>query len=112
MLDSLSQHFIDRIPEISYLLSTILMLFVGDYIIGKMLIRRLRRMDFVSRTVIFLLCGLVALPGLTALGAQAFRDWVLAPYKDWIIVILSLYFLFVGIVLSIKYNMKMGLKVR
>jgi hypothetical protein len=109
--NSFSDRLIARIPEISYLLSTIFMIFVSDYIIGNLLIRRLKKMGFITRTFLFVFFGLLILPGLTALGALLLRDLVLDPFKDWIILVLVICFFLIGVFLSIRYNMKMKLKV-
>ena len=114
-VDSISDHLVARIPEISYLLSAILMIFASDYIIGNLLIRELKKMGFITRTCLFLLFGLLILPGLTAVGAFLLRDLVLDPFKEWIILVLVICFFLIGVFLSIRYNMKIKpikLKVR
>jgi len=110
--NSVSDSLIARIPEISYLLSTIFMIFISDYIIGNLLIRRLKKMGFITRTFLFVFFGLLILPGLTTLGALLLRDLVLDPFKDWIILVLVICFFLIGVFLSIRYNMKIKLKVR
>ena len=110
--NSISDRLSARIPEISYLISTIFMIFVSDYIIGNLLIQRLKKMGFITRTFLFVFFGLLILPGLTALGALLLRDLVLDPFKDWIILVLMICFLLIGVFLSIRYNMKIKLKVR
>lgn len=106
-----SDYLIARIPEISYFLSSALMIFVSDYIMERLLIRRLRRLTFLARTCLFLLYGLFMFPTLTALGALVFREAVLNPFKEWIVLLLVVFFFFIGILLSIRYNMKIRLKV-
>ena len=106
-----SDYLIARIPEISYFLSSALMIFASDYIMGRLLIQRLRKMTFLVRTSLFLLYGLFVFPTLTALGAFSLRELVLNPFKEWIILVLVLSFIFIGILLSIRYNMKIKLKV-
>ena len=106
-----SDYLIARIPEISYFLSSALMIFASDYIMGRLLIQRLRKMTFLVRTSLFLLYGLFVFPTLTALGAFSLRELVLDPFKEWIILVLVLSFIFIGILLSIRYNMKIKLKV-
>ena len=69
-------------------------------------------MGFFSRTILFILLGIILLPGLTTLGAFLIRDLVLEPYKDWIIVVLLICFFLIGLFFSIRYNMKIKLKVR
>jgi hypothetical protein len=108
-VDSISDHLVARIPEISYLLSSILMIFASDYIIGNLLIQKLRKMGFITRTGFFLLFGLLILPGLTAAGAFLLRDLVLDPFKEWIILVLVICFFLIGVFLSIRYNMKIKL---
>jgi len=110
--NSVSDRLIARIPEISYLLSSIFMIFASDYIIGNLLIQRLKKMGFITRTFLFVFFGLLILPGLTALGALLLRNLVLDPFKDWIILVLVICFFLIGVFLSIRYNMKIKLKVR
>ena len=109
-LDSVSDHLIARIPEISYLLSSIFMIFASDYIIGNLLIQQLRKMGFITRTFLFVFFSLLILPSLTALGAFLLRDMVLDPFQDWIILVLTICFFLVGVFLSLRYNMKMKIK--
>ena len=111
MVHNISDYLIARIPEISYFLSSALMIFVSDYIAGRLLIRRLRKLTFLVRTSIFLLYGLLIYPALTALGALVLRESVLSPFKEWLILLLVVFFLFIGILLSLRYNMKIRLKV-
>lgn len=106
-----SNYLVDRIPEISYLLSTALMLFVSDFILEWFLIQRLRRLTFIARTGLFLAYGLFLFPPLTAIGASFLREMVLYPYKEWIILLIIIFFSFFGILLNIRYNMKMRLKI-
>ena len=112
VFNSVSDHFIARIPEISYLLSAIFMIFVSDYIIGNLLIRRLKKMGFITRTLLFVFFSLLILPSLTVLGALLLRNLVLDPFKDWIILVLMICFFLIGIFLSLKYNMKMKVKLK
>jgi hypothetical protein len=106
-----SDYLIARIPEISYFLSSALMIFASDFIMGRVLIRRLRKLPFLTRTTFFLLYGLLVFPALTTLGAFSLRELVLNPFKEWIILVLAVAFIFIGILLSLRYNMKMKLKV-
>jgi FtsH-binding integral membrane protein len=110
--NSVSDHLIARIPEISYLLSSTFMIFAGDYIVGNLLIRKLKKMDFITRTFLFVIVGLLIFPGLTTLGALLLRSLVLERFKDWIILVLMIAFLLVGVLLSLRYNMKIKLKFR
>ena len=111
-LDSVSGYLIARIPEISFLLSTVLMFFASDYIMEYFLRKSLKKMNFVTRTIIFLFYGLLVLPVLCTAGALFLRNAVLYPYQRWIVLVLLASFLFVGILLSIRYNMKVRLKIR
>lgn len=112
MFDSVSNYLIARIPEISYFLSSAFMIFASDYMMERLLIRRLKRMSFLARTALFLGYGLFILPGLMTLIAHLLRELVLNPFKGWIILVMVLSFLFMGILLSIRYNIKMRLKIR
>ena len=111
VFNSVSNQLIARIPEISYLLSSVLMLFASDYIMERLLIRRLRKVNFIARTFLFVLYGLLILPALTTIGALLLRVLALNPFKEWIILVLVICFFFVGVLLSIRYNIKMKLKV-
>lgn len=106
-----SDYLIDRIPEISYFLSSALMLFVSDFILECFLIRRLRRLTFIARTCLFLFYGLFLFTPLTAIGASLLREMVLYPYKEWIVLLLIIFFSLLGVLLNLRYNMKMRLKV-
>jgi hypothetical protein len=112
MLNSASDYLIARIPEISYFLSCALMILASDVIMGRFLIKRLRKQGFVSRTFLFLLYGLLILPAFTTLGALLLRELVLNPFKEWIILVLVISFLFIGVFLSLRYNMKIKMKLK
>jgi hypothetical protein len=109
---SITDHLIARIPEISFILSSTFMIFAGDYLLGNVFVRSLKKMDFISRTFVFMLIGLIMFPALTTLGAYVLRELVLEPFKDWIILVLVITFLIVGILLSLRYNMKIKLKIK
>ena len=109
-LDSVSAYLIARIPEISFFLSTALMFFASDYIMEYFLKKSLRKMSFVTRTIIFLFYGLLVLPVLCTACALFLQNAVFYPYQKWIVLVLLASFLFVGILLSIRYNMKIKLK--
>jgi hypothetical protein len=109
-LESIPAYLVARIPEMSFLLSTILMFFASDYIMEYFLKKSLKRMNFVTRTVIFSLYGLIALPALCTACALLLQNAVLYPYQKWIVAILIASFLLVGILLSIRYNMRLKLK--
>lgn len=110
-LDSIPAYLISRIPEISFLLSTMLMFFASDYIMEYFLKKSLKKMTFVTRTIIFLFYGLIILPALCAACAIFLQNAVLYPYQESIVLVLLASFLLVGIMLSIRYNMKMKLKI-
>ncbi len=109
-LDSVPAYLIARIPEISFLLSTVLMAFASDYIMEYFLKKSLKKMNFVTRTIIFLFYGLLILPALCTACALFLQNTLLYPYQKWIVPVLLASFLFVGILLSIRYNMKVKLK--
>jgi hypothetical protein len=109
-LDSIPVYLIDRIPEISFLLSTILIAFASDYIMEYFLKKSLRKMNFITRTIIFLFYGLIVLPALCTACALFLQNSILYPYQKWIVLVLLAFFLCVGILLSIKYSMKVNLK--
>jgi hypothetical protein len=111
-LDSVPAYLIDKIPEISFFLSTILMFFGSDYIMEYFLKKSLKKMNFVTRTIIFLFYGLFALPALCTACAFFLQDAILYPYQNWIVPVLLASFLSVGILLSIRYNMKLRLKLK
>ena len=110
--NSITDHLIARIPEISFILSSTFMIFTGDYLIGNVLVRSLKKMDFISRTLVFVLIGLLIFPAFTTVGAFLLRELVLEPFKEWIILVLVIAFLFIGVLLSLRYNMKIRLKVK
>ena len=72
--------------------------------------KSLKRMNFITRTVIFSLYGLIALPALCTAFALLLQNAVLYPYQKWIVSVLIASFLLVGILLSIRYNMRLKLK--
>lgn len=110
LLDSVSGYLTARIAEISFLLSSMLMVFASDLIMGRMLLRRLRKLDFVTRTLAFVLYALLALPAMTTLGAYLLRVLILEPFKEQILAALAIFFLIVGVLLSRRYNMKFRVK--
>ena len=106
-----SDYLIERIPEISYFLSSALMLFISDFILEWFLVHRLRRLSFIARTGLFLFYGLFLFTPLTSFGASLLREMVLYPYEEWIVLLLIIFFSLFGVLLNIRYNMKMRLKV-
>ena len=109
---SISGYLIERIPEISFFLSSILMVFISDYIMGSYMLKSLKRMNFLSRTFFFLVYGLLILPAMTTFGAFLLRNIALYPLKQSIILVLIASFFLVGVFFSIKYNIKMKLKLK
>jgi hypothetical protein len=109
--DSVSDYLIERIPEMSFLLSSILMIFVSDYLFGHFLLRRLKKMAFITRTALFVLYGLVALPAMITLFATSLRVYLLEHFRNDILLVLAISFVLVGVLLSIRYNMRIRLKV-
>jgi len=110
LFDAAAGYLIARIPEISFLLSSIFMLFASDVIMGRFLLRRLRKSHFLTRTLLFVLYGIMVLPAMTVGGAYLLRELVLKPFRDGIIVVLAVCFLIIGVLLSLRYNMKMKVK--
>lgn len=109
-LDSASAYLIAKIPEISFLLSTVIMFFISDYIMEYLLKKSLKKMSFVIRTIVFLLYGLFALPSLCTACAFLLQNALLYPNQKWIVLVLLACFLIVGILLSIRYNARFRLK--
>ena len=111
-LDSVQRYLVEKIPEISFLLATVLMFFGSDYIMEYLLKKSLKKLNFITRTIIFLLYGLLMLPALCTACAVFLQNSVLYPFQGWIVPVLGTFFLLCGILLSIRYNMKLGLKLR
>jgi hypothetical protein len=111
-LDSIPGYLVAKIPEISFLLSTVLIAFANDYIMEYFLKKSLKKMSFIIRTIIFLLYGLLVLPVLCTGCALFLQSAVLYPYQKWIVLVLLACFLLVGILLSVRYNMKLKLKLK
>ena len=111
-LESLPAYLVEKIPEISFLLSTMLMFFIGDYMMEVIFKKALRKMTFIARTVLFLMYGLVLLPVLSTACAIFLQDSVLYPYKQWIIPLILASFVFIGILLSIRYNMDFKIRLK
>jgi len=109
-LDSVPAYLVARIPEISFLLSTVVIAFTSDYIMEYFLKKSLKKMNFITRTIIFLFYGLLVLPALCTACALFLQNAVLYPYQKWIVAVLLASFLLVGILLSIRYNMRLKLK--
>ncbi len=112
MFDPISDYLLPRIPEISYVLSSVFVIFASDFIMEFILIGWLRKLGFVTRTAFFLLYALLALPALTTVGAYLLRTRVLDRYQGWLLLELAISFLVVGLLLSARYHMKMKLKVK
>ncbi len=95
LINSISGYLIARIPEISFFLSATFMVFASDYIMENFLIRKMKRQNFISRTFLFLIYGLLILPALITLGAFLLRLTVLYPFQESIILVLAISFLIV-----------------
>jgi hypothetical protein len=108
--DSVSAYLVARIPEISFLLSTMILFFLGDYIMEYLLKSNLKKMSFILRTIVFLLYGLLILPALCTACAFFLQNAVLYPNQRSIVLVLLASFLIVGILLTVRYNMKLKLK--
>jgi hypothetical protein len=109
--DSVSDYLIERIPEMSFLLSSIVMIFVSDYLFSHFFLRRLKRMAFITRTALFVLYGLVVLPVMITLFATSLRVYLLEHFQNDILLVLIICFVLVGVLLSIRYNMRIRLRV-
>lgn len=112
MFNSISRPLIDLIPEVSYLIATVLIIFASDFVAERVLIGYLKKMTFFTRTVVFLLWGLAALPAATAGLAFLLRRFILQPYSNWIILLLAGFFLLIAVLLNVRYNIKMKFKIR
>ncbi len=99
-----SDYLIARIPEISYLISSAMMIFASDYLLRRFLIRRLKKQTFIARTSVFLFYGLLVFPVLTSAGAFVLRESALNPFKEWLILMLLVFFFVIGILLSFRYR--------
>jgi hypothetical protein len=111
-LDSIPAYLITKIPEISFLLSTVLMFFVSDYIMEYFLKKGLKKMNFFTRTIIFLFYGLLVLPIICTACALFLQNSILYPYQRWIVPVLLACFLVVGMLLSIRYDMKVKVRLK
>ncbi len=110
LLDSIAGFLFARIQEISFLIASMLMLFTSDLIMGRVLLRRLKKSNFFTRTLVFVLYCLLALPAMTTGTAYLLRALLLTPLRKYIIVIIVLSFVVTGVILSLRYNMRMKLK--
>ncbi len=100
--------FLDsRITEVSYTMASVLMLFAGDYMTDRFVIRRIRKRNILVRTVLFLAYVLLVLPLLTISTAQGLASLVLEPYRSQLWLILLGFFVLCGVLLSLKYRMKL-----
>ena len=96
-----------RATEVSFAMATILVLFAGDYLTDRFLIKRIRKRNVIIRTTIFLCYVLLALPLVTVFSARALAALVLAPLGGYVWVLLAGFFLLSGVLFSLKYRMKM-----
>lgn len=104
MFESINQQLVQRIPEVSYLVASALMVFTSDFAAESFFKSKLKKMSFLSRTATFLLYGLLVLPAATAGVAALLRSLVLNPHQQWLIVILLGFFILIGVLLSWKYH--------
>ena len=82
-----------RVTEVSFAMATIMMLFAGDYLTDRFLIKRIRKRNVIIRTTIFLCYVLLALPLVTVFSARALAALVLAPLGGYVWVLLAGFFL-------------------
>lgn len=108
-LESIPAYLVEKIPEVSFIIATMLMIFAGDYIMELLVKNGLRKMNFIARTIIFILYGLIVIPALSTICAVFLQDAVLYPYKSHILLVVIISFVVVGILLSVRYNMKLKL---
>jgi len=97
----------DRVTEISFAMATIMMLFAGDYLTDRFLIKRIRKRNVLIRTTVFLSYVLLALPLVTVLSARVLVALVLEPVGGYLWALLAGFFLVSAVLLSLKYRMKM-----
>lgn len=97
----------DRVTELSFGMATIVMLFAGDYLTDKFLIKRIRKRNVVIRTTVFLSYVLLALPLVTVFSARMLAALVLEPVGGYLWALLAGFFLLSAVLLSLKYRMKM-----
>lgn len=105
-MESLNRYLTDRTPEIASSLASLFMLLVGDYVIGRLVIRRLRKHSLLVRAGLFLGYALFMLPFLIIAITAIFTTVVLEPFKDSLLPVVVVSFLLVGILLTIRYHMK------
>jgi hypothetical protein len=103
----ITDFLVSRVTEISFAMATIVMLFAGDYLTDRFLIKRIRKRNVLIRTTVFLSYVLLALPLLTVFSARAMAALVLAPLGGYAWVLLAGFFLLSAVLLSLKYRMKM-----
>jgi hypothetical protein len=96
-----------RATEISFGMATILVLFAGDYLTNRFLIKRIRKLNVLIRTIVFLCYVLLALPLVTVFSARVLAVLVLAPLGGYAWALLAGFFLLSGVLFSLKYRMKM-----
>ncbi|MBI2957614.1 MAG: hypothetical protein HYY32_02105 [Chloroflexi bacterium] len=83
------------------------MVFLSDQLMGRVLIKRLKKLTFFSRTAVFVAYSLLALPAMTIAGAALLRYTVLEAFQEWMLPALALAFLLTGVLLSSRYNMRL-----
>jgi peptidoglycan/LPS O-acetylase OafA/YrhL len=102
-----TEYLDSKITEISYTMATVLMLFAGDYLTEVLIIKNIRNRNLLARTGLFLGYTLLALPMLTVASARALESLVLEPLQGYLWILLLVFFLFSGVLLSLKYRMKL-----
>lgn len=105
-LEPLNTYLTARIPEISAALASIFMLLGGDYVIGRFILRRIRKYNILVRTALFSLYAILLLPLLIVVITTFFTTTVLEPFQDSLLPVLALSFFLVGILLTLRYHMK------
>lgn len=68
-------------------------------------------MAFITRTALFVLYGLMVLPPMITLFATSLRVYLLEHFQNDILLVLVMSFVLVGVLLSIRYSMRIRLKV-
>jgi hypothetical protein len=106
MHQPITDFLVSRVTEISFGMATILVLFSGDYLTDRFLIKRIRKRNVLIRTIVFLCYVLLALPLLTVFSARVLAALVLAPLGGYLWVLLAGFFMLSGVLVSLKYRMK------
>ena len=107
MPQPITEFLTSRVTEVSFGMATILMLFAGDYLTDRFLIKRIRKRNVMIRTTVFLSYVLLALPLVTVFSARVLATLVLEPLGGYLWALLAGFFLLSAVLLSVKYRMKM-----